>query len=140
MNLWMKHPRVDKASFDAFEAERAERRGSLAVARDRYREAAEGFAQIALTVPADYPNTRSDLAVAAVVSYGRAGDFGRAVELAGRMLAESPALNDYGRAELARLMREYSALIGPAKARPGPAATRGRDVWGDVRHRFDEAA
>jgi hypothetical protein len=140
MNPWMKDPRVDKAALDAFEAERAERRGNLAIARDRYREAAEGFAQIALTVPVDYPNTRSDLAIAAVASYARAGDFGRAVELAGRMLAESDALTEYGRAELARLMHQYAALVSSATPRPGPAANRGHDVRYEVRHRFQEAA
>jgi hypothetical protein len=106
MNAWMNDPRVARAEVDAFEAERAERRGDLAAARARHHAAADAFAAVALSVPADHPNTRSDLAIAAVASYARAGDFGRATELARRALAESDALTERGRGELFRLMRE----------------------------------
>jgi hypothetical protein len=140
MNAWMKDPRVDKAAFDAFEAERAERRGNLAAARALHHGAADAFAAVALGVTADYPNTRSDLAIAAVASYARAGDFGRATEVARRMLAESDALTEYGRGELARLMREYAALLGPATARGGPGGKRGREVRDEVRRHFKLAA
>jgi hypothetical protein len=139
MNPWMKDPRVDQAALDSFEADRAERRGNLADARARHHAAADAFAAVALSVPADYPNTRSDLAIAAVASYARAGDFGRAAELARRVLAESDALTEYGRTELFRMMREYAALLVP-KPGPAPASGRGLDVRGDVRHHFKRAA
>jgi len=106
MNVWMRDPRVEQAEVDAFEAERAERRGDLAVARSRHHAAADAFAAVAFGVPAAYPNTRSDLAIAAIASYARAGDFGRATELSRRVLAESDALTEHGRTELMRLMRE----------------------------------
>jgi hypothetical protein len=128
MNAWMKDPRVDKAAFDAFEAERAERRGDLAGARARYHTAADAFAAVALSVPADYPNTRSDLAIAAVASYARAGDIGQATEFARRVLAESDALTEHGRGELLRLMREYAALLAPATAQPKPPAFASREA------------
>jgi hypothetical protein len=114
MNIWMQDPRVEKAEVDAFEAERAERRGDLAGARARYHAAADAFAAVALTVPADYPNTRSDLAIAAVASYARADDFGRAVELARRVLAESDALTEHGRSELEQLEGRYTSRCPPS--------------------------
>lgn len=140
MNVWMQDPRTEKAEVDAFEAERAERHGDLAGARARYHAAADAFAAVALSVPADYPNTRSDLAIAAVASYARAGNFGRATELARRMLAESDALTEHGRGELARLMSEYSALLGPSSSRPEPRPNRGLAVRDEVRQRFKRAA
>jgi hypothetical protein len=140
MNAWMKDPRVDKAAFEAFEAERAERRGDLAGARALHHAAADAFAAVALGVPADHPNTRSDLAVAAVASYARAGDFGRATELARRMLAESDALTEHGRGELLRLMREYALLLGPATTRAGSHKNRGLELRDEVRRQFKGAA
>ena len=140
MNVWMKDPRVDKAETDAFEAERAERRGDLAGARARHHEAADAFAAVALGVPADHPNTRSDLAIAAVASYARAGDLGRAIELARRMLAESSALTEYGRGELARLARDYAALLPPAQNGPVLSMDRGLVVREEVRSQFKRAA
>ena len=140
MNAWMNDPRVEKAEVDAFEAERAERRGDLAGARARHHAAADAFAAVALGVPADYPNTRSDLAIAAVASYARAGDFGRATELARRMLAESEALTEHGRGELSRLMREYTALLTAPPSGPGPTSNRGRAVRDQVRSQFKRAA
>ncbi len=140
MNPWMNDPRVAKAEVDAFEAERAERRGDPAGARARHHAAADAFGAVALSVPADHPNTRSDLAIAAVASYARAGDFGRATELARRVLAESEALTEYGRDELFRLMREYSALLVAPPSGPGLAATRGDQVRDEVRRQFRRAA
>lgn len=72
MNQWMRDSRVQKAEADAFAAERAERRGDVAVARDLYHQAGKAFASVALIVPADHPNTRGDLAMAAVASLARA--------------------------------------------------------------------
>jgi hypothetical protein len=140
MNAWMNDPRIQKAEVDAFEAERAERRGDLAGARARHHAAADAFATVALGVPADYPNTRSDLAIAAVASYARAGDFGRATEIARRMLAESDALTDHGRGEIRRLMSEYTALLAPLPSGPGPTTNRGLAVRDEVRSQFKKAA
>ena len=136
MNIWLRDARVEKAEIDAFEAERAERRGDLASARTRYREAAEAFAIVALGVPSDHPNTRTDLAIASVASFARAGDFGRAVELAHRMLAEGDALTEHGRRELLRLARDYEALLSPRPA----ALNRGRRLRDEVRGLFRRAA
>jgi hypothetical protein len=140
MNAWMQDGRVAKAEVDAFEAERAERRGDLAGARARHHAAADAFAAVALCVPPSYPNTRSDLAIAAVASYGRAGDFGRAAELARRMLAESDALTEHGRSELLKLMRAYASFLAPVPSGPGSASNRGRAVRDEVRNRFRRAA
>jgi hypothetical protein len=134
----MRDRRVEQAEVDSFEAERAERRGDVAGARARHHAAADAFAAVALSVPADHPNTRSDLAIAAVASYARAGDFGRATELARRMLAESDALTEHGRHELARLMHEYAKLLPHAAT--GSAANRGGTVRAAVRSLFKRAA
>jgi hypothetical protein len=107
MNEWMRDPRVAQAEADAFQAERAERRGDPTEARALYHRAAESLANVALGVPADHPNTRSDLAIAAMVSFSRSGDFDRAIEFGRRMLAEEDALPSSGRDELGRLVREY---------------------------------
>jgi hypothetical protein len=122
MNPWMMDPRTEQADEDAFQADRAQRRGNLAEARARYQAAAKGFASVALSVPAELPNTRGDLAIAAVASYGRAGDFGMAAEIARRVLAESGALTEHGRQELWKLLREYTALQERA---PVPAGSHG---------------
>jgi hypothetical protein len=111
MNAWFKDHRVEKAEADAFEAERAERRGDASAARALYHEAAEAFASVALSVPADHPNTRSDLAIAAVASFARAGDFGRSIEFGRRVLAEGDAITEHGRVELAKLVYTYAALV-----------------------------
>jgi hypothetical protein len=140
MNTWMADARVEKAEVDAFEAERAERRGDLAGARARYHAAADAFAAVALSVPSTHPNTRSDLAIAAVASYARAGDFGRAAELARRMLAERDALSEHGVLELSRLMREYAALSVPRSTAPASASNRGAAVRAAVRQQFSREA
>lgn len=135
MNPWMRDPRVARAEVDTFEAERAERRGDPATARMRYRDAGEALASVALSVQRDHPNTRSDLAIAAVASFARAGDFGRAVEFGRRVLAEAEALSEQGRIELARLVSEYASLGDPARPRPA-GSTRGAQVREEVRRKF----
>ncbi|MFO0606162.1 MAG: hypothetical protein U0324_23510 [Polyangiales bacterium] len=107
MNRWMRDPRVERAETDAFFAERAERAGDLSSARERYRAAAESFAAVSLSVPADHPNTRTDLAIAAVATFARGGSYPRAIDHARRVLAEPGALTESGRAELLRLLRAY---------------------------------
>jgi hypothetical protein len=140
MNVWFRDPRIERAEVDAFEAERAERRGDFATARARHHAAAEAFASVALGVPADHPNTRSDLAIAAVASFARAGDFGRAIEFGQRVLAEGDALTEVGRTELRRLVREYADLVVRPSSPPGPGSNRGYSVREQVRSSFKRAA
>lgn len=136
MNVWMRDERVAKAEVDAFEAERAERRGDHGTARERYHDAAEGFASVALSVPSDHPNTRCHLAIAAVASFARAGDFGRAIEYGRRILVESDALTADGRQELGRLVSEYATLVAQPSSPRVPPAQRGQRVRDAVRDRF----
>jgi hypothetical protein len=133
MNPWMMAPRTKSAESDVFLAERAERRGDTAEARARYNAAADAFAAVALSVPADHPRTRSDLAIAAVATYGRAGDFGRAAEFARRVLAESGALTEPGRRELLELLDEYTALQARAPVRAQAPASRSLALRDEVR-------
>lgn len=139
MNLWMSDARVKQGEVDAFEAERAERRGDLAAARSGYHDAGKAFASVAAAVPVSYPNTRTDLAIAAVASFARAGDFGRAIEFARRMLAEGDALTPPGRSELLRAVQQYATLLPPAP-RPPQGLRRGDVVRDQVRSSFKRAA
>lgn len=125
MNHWMTDPRAQKGEEEAFEAERAERSGDFAGARARYVVAGEAFAGVATSVPASHPNTRSDLAVAAAACFARAGDFGQAIEIARRMLAEGDALTERGRTELSRLAQQYAAQIAPPARTPAEAKRGG---------------
>jgi hypothetical protein len=140
MNEWMRDPRVAQAETDAFQAERAERRGNPSQARALYRQAAESLACVALRVPADHPNTRGDLAIAAVASFSRAGDFGRAIEFGQRMLAEGDALTAHGRDEIRRLVHEYELIAAPGDVPVLPMNNRGRAVRDQVRGMFRRAA
>lgn len=135
MNAWLSDARVEKGEAAAFRAEQSERQGNPASARTLYREAAEAFASVALSVPADHPNTRSDLAIAAVASFARSGDFGRALEFARRALAEVDALSEHGKAELSRIVDEYGALIVRAAPRK-LASGRGLELREAVRSQF----
>jgi len=126
----MQHPRVEEAEAKSFAAEQAERRGNFATARALHLDAASAFASVAVAVPCDYPNTRSDLAIAAIASFARAGDFGQAIEFARRILAESDALTAHGRTEIARLAREYTTLVAPSPSRSGTDPGRGRRLLG----------
>lgn len=135
MNRWMSDPRAEKGEVAAFEAERAERRGDFAQARARYHAAGEAFASVAAGVPPTHPNTRTDLAIAAVASFARAGDFGQAIEFARRMLAEGDALTEHGKAELLRLVQEYTVLLPGGHHRPQQG--RGKTLRDEVRRSFD---
>lgn len=149
MNPWFEDPRTVAGEEKTLQAERAERRGNAAMAHDLYREAAEAFAAVAIGVPADHPNTRSDLAIAAVATFARAGDLGRAVDFATRILVEIDALSPYGKAELNRLRADYAALVASSvvRATPEPATRkrtlrangRSKDGRDDVRSRFQRA-
>src|SRR6185369_2552917 len=113
-------PRFKKAEVDSFEAQRAERGGDATKARALHHAAAEGFGAVALAVPNDHPQTRTDLAIAAVASFARAGDLRRATEFGLRMLVESAALTKEGIVELQRLVHEYETLA--ATIAPTPPA------------------
>lgn len=108
-NRWMGDPSVVDAELTAFMAERAMRRGGHDEARVAYRKAAWAFAEVAATVPATHPNTRSDLAVSAVTCLVRARAFGEASALAQQFLAEPESLAPHGRSAL----REAVASIEP---------------------------
>ncbi len=140
MNEWMRDPRVEQAETDAFLAERAERRGNFTEARGLYHRAAESLAGVALGVPADHPNTRSDLAIASIASFARAGDFGRAIEFGQRMLAEGDALTPSGRGEIQRLVREYEQVTVPRPTALTPVGSRSQKVREQVRSMFARAA
>lgn len=129
MNPWFEATK--RASEDADAAEQSERRGHFAEARRLFHGAADSFAAVSLCVPADHPNTRGDLAIAAVACYARAGELDRTTEHATRALVEDDALTTYGKDELRRLLESYSALRGPART-----VTRGEIVRNEVRARF----
>src|SRR5207237_5536906 len=113
---------------------------NFATARPLRLDAASAFAIVAVAVPCDYPNTRSDLATAAIASFARAGDFGQAIEFARRILAESDALTAYGRTEIARLAHEYTNLVAPSPSRAAMNPGRSRLVRDEVRSVFKRVA
>jgi hypothetical protein len=145
-NAWYRDPRAKDGELKAFDAERAERRNDPAAARALHHEAAEAFAAVALSVPADHPETRSTLAIAAVASFARAGDLGRAGEFGRRMLVETDALSERGRAELARLVKDYAELVASAVVAPTPSAAtrkptlRANSSGDNVRRQFQRPA
>lgn len=65
-NRWFADRRAERAECDAFEAERAERRGDATKARALYRAASVAFGHVASEVPSTHPNTRRHLASAAI--------------------------------------------------------------------------
>ena len=126
MTDWLRDPRAERGEVKTFEAERAEKRGEHAEARTLYREAAEAFAPLALSVPASNPKTRTVLGVAAVVTYARAGSFGLAVDVGARLLAEDAALTPEGKIEILRLVEEYQGLMRLVSAKPESAHAASR--------------
>lgn len=100
MNEWLTDPRALRGEELGYEAECSERDGDFARARELYRAAATEYASVALSMSPDHPHTRSALAIAAVSCFARAHDFGSAVDLAERMLAQPGALSERGRTEL----------------------------------------
>lgn len=133
-------PRAEQGEVKSREAERKERRGQFQLARSLYREAGDAFASVAISVPNGCPNMRSDLAIAAVACLGRGGDFGRAVELALRFLAEPGGLSKRGIAELSSMAEEYAALASAVRHPTRRAPAGEARVRGDVRHRFDRTS
>lgn len=121
MNAWYRDPRFREAEAKQIAADAAERANQPDLAAAYHLEAAEGLSYLALTVPADYPHTRSDLAIAAAVSFGCAGRYDRAVQFARRMLAQSGALSMRGKGELGKILEEYTPHVQLAPARRLPA-------------------
>lgn len=113
MNEWFRDPRSEAAEAAGFRAEKAERRGDLPEASRLYREAAAGYAVVALNVSVDHPNTRTVFAIAAAACYLRAGADGEASRFARRMLAEPDALTEHGRQELRRMSAEADWRLAP---------------------------
>lgn len=101
MNHW-DDPRAARAETDSFEAERAERRGDRLRARDLYSLAGSLWAEVCFSVEADHPNTRSDLAIAAVACLLRGGRREDAIAFTQRVLAAPETLTEAGILELQR--------------------------------------
>jgi|LNFM01.1.fsa_nt_gb hypothetical protein len=118
-------PRSRRAEERAFEAERCERRGEFARARELYLEAAENSLSVALDVQG-LPRVRSVLAVSAVCLFRRAGRYDRAIEAAERLLAEDLSLTEEAAHELRDIVRSSRALLAsePIDAVESPTAKR----------------
>jgi hypothetical protein len=121
-------------------ADQAERQNQRDLAMALNYEAAEGFASVAISVPADHPNTRSDLAISAVVSFACAGRYDRAVQFARRMLAQQGMLSPRGRGELLKTLAEYEPLVTPTRLPTKPAPRHPHRMRGGVRDRFARVA
>jgi hypothetical protein len=122
MNVWFRDRCFKEAEAKSIEADQAERQNKRDLAMALNYEAAEGFASVAISVPADHPNTRSDLAISAVFSFARAGRYDRAVQFARRMLAQQGMLSQRGRDELLKALAEYEPLVfgqGPPRVMGG---------------------
>lgn len=115
MNAWFQDARAAHGEAKTLEAERAQRRNQLELAHALYLEAAESFVSVAFAVPLDYPNTRGDLAVAAVACFGRGQAFGRAVRIAQQFLVEPDGISQGARQELSMMARDFGGMT-PAGA------------------------
>jgi hypothetical protein len=140
VNDWFRDRRFKEAESKSIEADQAERQNQRDRAMTLNHEAAEGFASLAISVPADHPNTRSDLAISAVVSFALAGRYDQAIQFARRMLAQPGMLSPRGRGELAKALAEYEPLVTPSRLPAKAAARRPHRARGDVRDRFSRAS
>ena len=131
MNDWFRDPRAENGEAKSLAAERAVRRNDLDRAHALYLEAAESFASVAFVVPLDYPNTRGDLAVAAVACFGRAQVFGRAVMVAQQFLVEPDGISTDAHRELTQMAKDFGSMTAgailskgrlPTKPKPEPRA------------------
>lgn len=111
MSGWFSNPRCKEGQAKSIAADEADRRGETDKAMALHLEAARAFASVAIVVPADYPNTRSDIAISAVVSFACADRYDLAVRFARRMLAQGGMLSPRGRGELAEMVEEYAPLV-----------------------------
>lgn len=132
-NPWLDMPEARAASETAFQAELAEDDNDARTAKDLYQKAAVAYTRLALSVTADHPQTRSALGVAAVACHARAGDFGTALDVARRLLAQSGALSQRGRTDLLRMVGNYTELIDAERKRTRPAAARATRMRDHVR-------
>jgi hypothetical protein len=135
-NPWFDTSEAHAASGAALQAELAESDGDASRAKELYREAASSYTRLALSVTADHPQTRSALGVAAVACHARAGDFGKAIDVARRLLAQSGALSQRGRTDLLRMVANYNDLISVERKRTLPARRTGIQARDDVRANF----
>lgn len=76
-NIYLAGPEAQRASSDAWKAERAERAGNRAEASRLFRTAGRRYARCVETVPAEYPNTRADLVQASTACLERAAKLSR---------------------------------------------------------------
>jgi len=136
VNVWFRDRRFKEAEAKSIAADQAERQNQRDLAMALNYEAAEGFASVAISVPADHPNTRSDLAISAVVSFACAGRYDRAVQFARRMLAQQGMLSPRGRGELLKTLAEYEPLVTSIRFPTKPAPRHPHHMRGDVRDRF----
>jgi hypothetical protein len=111
VNVWFRDQRLKEAEAKSIAADQAERQNQRELALKLNYEAAEGFASVAVSVPADHPNTRSDLAISAVVSFASARRYDQAVQFARSMLAQPNMLSPRGRGELLKTLAEYEPLV-----------------------------
>ncbi len=129
MSAWA-DPRKLRGEECAFAAEQADAVGDMRRAHDLYREAAENYRAVALSTPSEERDLRSVIGISAVACFARAGALDDAVALAKRLLAQGGALTAHGRAELLRMVGNYTELIDAERKRTRPAvvrATRMRD-------------
>ncbi|MBK9034012.1 MAG: hypothetical protein IPL61_22545 [Myxococcales bacterium] len=134
MSVWL-DPRKQHGEECAFEAERAEIAGDLGRAKDLYRDAARSYQSLALALTSADRDARSLIGTSGVACFARAGNFGDALDLAHRLLAQPGALTERGQRELTKMASSYVELLvaerkGIKRAR---SANHARD---DVRATF----
>jgi hypothetical protein len=106
MNPSFDDPRCTQAQIDTMDAERADYAGDKECARELWRRASAGFAAVAWdTDGASLPNTRGDLASAAVWALYRARDYDEAHALAERFI-EAGTISASGVTELRRAIQK----------------------------------
>jgi hypothetical protein len=111
MTEWATDPRKHRGEECAFEAELAEASGDVSRAKELYREAARSYRALALATSSNEREGRSVIGISAVACFARAGDFGDAIDVAHRLLAQSGALTAHGRTELTRMATNYATLV-----------------------------
>lgn len=107
-------PRSQEADELSFTAERLERRGQLAEARDHYTRAALLEEALARETPPSSPRVRGVLAISAVSLWSAAGDPLHALDLAAEFIAD-PTLPASDRTDLIALTTTLHARIEQAQ-------------------------
>lgn len=111
MNQWFRDALFKEGEAKSIAADRADRNNQRDLAMTLHFQAAEAFASLAQLVPGDHPHTRSDIAIAATISYACAGHYDRAVKFAQLMLAQQGALSARGRGELTQMLKDYEQVV-----------------------------